>query len=101
MFALITWCDVLMCVCVCVGGRFPPGHGDVYRSLAQSGLLDQLQAEGIEYIFISNVDNLGATVDTAILQHFASHGVEFLMEVRARVSDCVFDCLCFSVWTPS
>lgn len=39
---------------------YPPGHGDVYTSLVQSGLLDQLISEGKEYLFISNSDNLGA-----------------------------------------
>lgn len=42
---------------------YPPGHGDIFESLANSGLLDTLEAEGKEYLFISNVDNLGATVD--------------------------------------
>ena len=43
--------------------RFPPGHGDVYESLYRSGVLDALIRQGKEYVFISNVDNLGATVD--------------------------------------
>ena len=41
----------------------PAGHGDVYSSLKRSGLLEQFLSEGKEYIFISNIDNLGATVD--------------------------------------
>jgi UDP-N-acetylglucosamine pyrophosphorylase len=44
-------------------GWYPPGHGDVYRALDRSGVLDSLLAQGKEIIFISNVDNLGATVD--------------------------------------
>ena len=39
---------------------YPPGHGDIYASLLNSGVLDQLLAEGKEYMFISNSDNLGA-----------------------------------------
>lgn len=42
---------------------YPPGHGDVFPALVNSGLLDKFLAEGKEYLFISNVDNLGATVD--------------------------------------
>jgi UTP--glucose-1-phosphate uridylyltransferase len=42
---------------------YPPGHGDVFPSLYSSGLLHELLAQGKEYVFISNVDNLGATVD--------------------------------------
>jgi UTP--glucose-1-phosphate uridylyltransferase len=33
----------------------PPGHGDVFRSLERSGVLDKLLSSGKEYIFISNV----------------------------------------------
>ena len=44
---------------------YPPGHGDLFESLNNSGVLDQLLAEGKEYLFVSNVDNLGATVDTS------------------------------------
>jgi UTP--glucose-1-phosphate uridylyltransferase len=39
---------------------YPPGHGDVYNALFHSGVLDQLLAEGKEYLFVSNSDNLGA-----------------------------------------
>lgn len=42
---------------------YPPGHGDIYISLKRSGLLDQFVEEGKELMFVSNIDNLGATVD--------------------------------------
>lgn len=61
------------------------GHGDLYRSLARSGLLQKLIDEGKEYLFVSNIDNLGAVVDTAILQHFhANPECEFIMEVTDK-----------------
>ena len=41
----------------------PPGHGDLYTALYGSGQLDSLLAEGIKYMFVSNSDNLGATLD--------------------------------------
>ncbi|KAL7009079.1 UTP-glucose-1-phosphate uridylyltransferase [Cystobasidiomycetes sp. EMM_F5] len=63
---------------------YPPGHGDLYDALTNSGLLDQLLAAGKEYIFVSNVDNLGATVDTRILQHMIDSQAEFLMEVTDK-----------------
>ncbi|TPX30740.1 UTP---glucose-1-phosphate uridylyltransferase [Synchytrium microbalum] len=63
---------------------YPPGHGDVYEALDNSGLLDQLLAQGKEYLFVSNVDNLGATVDTTILQHMMDAGSEFIMEVTDK-----------------
>ena len=42
----------------------PPGHGDLYTALYGSGKLDSLLADGIKYMFVSNSDNLGATLDT-------------------------------------
>lgn len=39
---------------------YPPGHGDLYNALFRSGMLDQLLADGKEYLFVSNSDNLGA-----------------------------------------
>ncbi|KAJ1919462.1 UTP-glucose-1-phosphate uridylyltransferase [Mycoemilia scoparia] len=66
------------------GMWYPPGHGDLYESFANSGLLDQLIAEGKEWIFVSNVDNLGATVDPVILNHMATSGAEFVMEVTDK-----------------
>jgi UDP-N-acetylglucosamine pyrophosphorylase len=62
----------------------PPGHGDIYPSLLGSGLLDQLLASGKRYLFVSNSDNLGATLDMRLLTFFARSGAPFLMEVTAR-----------------
>lgn len=62
----------------------PPGHGDIYPSLAASGLIDELLDQGIHYLFVSNSDNLGATVDLNILGYFAQSGLSFLMEVAKR-----------------
>jgi UTP--glucose-1-phosphate uridylyltransferase len=62
----------------------PPGHGEVYIVLTTTGLLDQLLARGYEYLFISNVDNLGATLDLGILGYIASEQIPFLMEVADR-----------------
>ncbi|XP_069023493.1 UTP--glucose-1-phosphate uridylyltransferase-like isoform X2 [Embiotoca jacksoni] len=67
---------------------YPPGHGDVYASFSNSGLLDKLLSEGKEYIFVSNIDNLGATVDLFILHHLMSQPAgkrcEFVMEVTDK-----------------
>jgi UTP--glucose-1-phosphate uridylyltransferase len=63
---------------------YPPGHGNVYESLANSGVLDELIEKGIEYLFISNVDNLGATVDLSILKHLDESGCEFILEVTEK-----------------
>ncbi|KAF7321632.1 UTP-glucose-1-phosphate uridylyltransferase [Mycena kentingensis (nom. inval.)] len=63
---------------------YPPGHGDLYNALLHSGVLDQLLAEGKEYLFVSNSDNLGAVVDESILQHMMDTGAEFIMEVTDK-----------------
>ena len=62
----------------------PPGHGDIYPSLVGSGLMERLLDQGVKYLFVSNSDNLGATVDFSLLSHFASSGVGFMMEVARR-----------------
>jgi UTP--glucose-1-phosphate uridylyltransferase len=62
----------------------PPGHGDIYPSLLGSGLFEQFLDEGKEFLFVSNSDNLGATLDHRLLHFFAHSGAPFLMEVTAR-----------------
>eukprot|EP00890_Picochlorum_soloecismus_P003748 jgi/Picsp_1/4374/NSC_01880-R1_utp--glucose-1-phosphate uridylyltransferase len=62
----------------------PPGHGDIYPSLVGSGMLERLLDQGIEYVFVSNSDNLGATLDLELLSHFAKTNCAFLMEVCKR-----------------
>ena len=64
----------------------PPGHGDLYPSLLGSGWLDRLAGEGVEYLFVSNSDNLGATADPGLLAYFARSGLSFLMEVAERTA---------------
>ncbi|MFN8440415.1 MAG: UTP--glucose-1-phosphate uridylyltransferase [Caldilineaceae bacterium] len=64
----------------------PPGHGDLYAAIDSSGMLDQLIEAGFEYAFVSNSDNLGATLDLKILGYLAIHNVPFLMEVAQRTA---------------
>mmetsp|Transcript_54341 Transcript_54341/g.116029 ORF Transcript_54341/g.116029 Transcript_54341/m.116029 type:complete len:728 (-) Transcript_54341:65-2248(-) len=62
----------------------PPGHGDLYPALLGSGTLDKLLAEGYQYMFVSNSDNLGATIDLHLLTYFATSKAPFMMEVAER-----------------
>lgn len=62
----------------------PPGHGDVYVSLAASGLIDRMREAGIRYVFISNADNLGATCDPDIAAWLLAEGIPFAAEVAER-----------------
>jgi UTP--glucose-1-phosphate uridylyltransferase len=62
----------------------PPGHGDVFTSLASSGMLDTLLERGYEYLFLSNSDNLGAVLEPRILSWFAREELPFMSEVVDR-----------------
>jgi UTP--glucose-1-phosphate uridylyltransferase len=62
----------------------PPGHGDVFTSLATSGTLSTLIERGYEYLFLSNSDNLGAVLEPRILSWFASEDLPFVSEVVDR-----------------
>lgn len=63
---------------------YPPGHGDVFESLYNSGILDKLLERGVEILFLSNVDNLGAVVDLRILQHMIESNAEYIMELTDK-----------------
>jgi UTP--glucose-1-phosphate uridylyltransferase len=64
----------------------PPGHGDLYAALQTSGILDLLLDEGRDLAFVSNADNLGASVDLRLLGFLASEGIPMLMEVADRTA---------------
>lgn len=59
----------------------PPGHGDLYPSFAASGILETLLERGFEYAFVSNSDNLGATVEPRIAAWASANAIPFVMEV--------------------
>jgi UTP--glucose-1-phosphate uridylyltransferase len=46
---------------------YGPGHGDFAEAFRNSGLLRQFLAEGGRYLFVSNVDNLGARISALML----------------------------------
>lgn len=62
----------------------PPGHGDIFYSLNESGVLDDLLNSGYEYAFISNVDNLGAIVDSYILEYLKNENLDFAIEITPK-----------------
>ena len=62
----------------------PPGHGDLYSTIWESGLLDILEEQGFQYLFISNSDNLGARPSRTLAQHFENTGAPFMVEVATR-----------------
>ncbi|XP_024977780.1 UTP--glucose-1-phosphate uridylyltransferase-like isoform X1 [Cynara cardunculus var. scolymus] len=65
-------------------GWYPPGHGDVFPSLMNSGKLDTLLSQGKKYVFVANSDNVGAVVDLKILNHLIQNKNEYCMEVTPK-----------------
>jgi UTP--glucose-1-phosphate uridylyltransferase len=62
-----------------------PGHGDFPFALIRSGLLTEFIQQGGRYLFFSNVDNLGATLDPVILGWHIAAGREMTIEVADKV----------------
>jgi UTP--glucose-1-phosphate uridylyltransferase len=64
---------------------YPPGHGDLYDVLYHSGILKRLASRGIEYLFTSNIDNLGAVLDGKLLTLFASGSSDVQSELTPKL----------------
>jgi UTP--glucose-1-phosphate uridylyltransferase len=64
---------------------YATGHGDLPDALRKSGLLQRFIDRGGRYVWIANLDNLGATVDPAILGWHMAHGGELTVEVVDKV----------------
>ena len=63
----------------------PPGHGDFWFCLEDSNLIENLIKQGFEYIFISNIDNLGATYNSKILNYLIENKLDFLLEMTEKL----------------
>jgi UTP--glucose-1-phosphate uridylyltransferase len=64
-----------------------PGHGDTLGRVRGCGVLARLQTRGVEHILVSNVDNVGASLDPMILgAHLeaVARGAEVSVEVVRR-----------------
>ncbi|HEY9723153.1 MAG TPA: UTP--glucose-1-phosphate uridylyltransferase [Oscillatoriaceae cyanobacterium] len=61
-----------------------PGHGDFPYAFRESGALRDFLDRGGRYLLFSNVDNLGATVDPAIVGSHVASGKEMTVEVAAK-----------------
>ncbi|MCW7505966.1 MULTISPECIES: UTP--glucose-1-phosphate uridylyltransferase [Leptospira] len=62
----------------------PPGHGDIYFTMMEEGILDELLSKGFEIAFLSNGDNLGATVDPQIVSYLLKENIHFAMEMTPK-----------------
>lgn len=63
---------------------YAPGHGDFFPCIRKSGLLAHLRSRGVQTLWFSNVDNLGATIDPTILGAHLARGSDVSVEVTAK-----------------
>ena len=63
---------------------YAPGHGDLTFALRASGALQDFLAKGGRLLTVSNVDNLGATLDPAVIGAHLAAGVQMTVEVGRR-----------------
>jgi UTP--glucose-1-phosphate uridylyltransferase len=69
------------------GGKpspYAPGHGDVSFALRKHGVLAKFLRAGGRSLMVSNVDNLGATLDPAIVGAHLRGESQMTVEVAAR-----------------
>jgi UTP--glucose-1-phosphate uridylyltransferase len=66
---------------------YAPGHGDLFQALRRSGTLDALRDRGVRVVTISNVDNLGARVDPAVVGAHLLAGRPLTCEVARKEGD--------------
>jgi UTP--glucose-1-phosphate uridylyltransferase len=64
---------------------YAPGHGDLPDALRRSGLLASFVAAGGKFVWIANLDNLGATIDPAILGQFIETDADVMVEAAPKV----------------
>jgi UTP--glucose-1-phosphate uridylyltransferase len=63
---------------------YATGHGDLPDALRRSQLLSGFLARGGKYVLIANLDNLGATIDAAMLGWFIEQAADLMVEVTAK-----------------
>jgi UTP--glucose-1-phosphate uridylyltransferase len=63
---------------------YAPGHGDLTFALRASGVLSRFRASGGELLFMSNVDNLGATLDAAVVGAHLESGAKVTVECAPK-----------------
>lgn len=66
---------------------YATGHGDLVDALRRSGLLDPFLAAGGKYVWITNVDNLGAAIDPVVLGKFIESNADVQCEVCRKEGD--------------
>lgn len=81
-----------------------PGHGDTLRRVTDSGTLAALRERGVEHVLVSNVDNLGASLDPEVLgAHLEAvdGGAELSVEVVPRAPGDAGGCVALLAGRPA
>lgn len=63
-----------------------PGHGDFPEALQKSGLIQRFVAKGGRVVMLTNLDNLGGTLDPLVIGWHLSHGQPVTCEVVDKLS---------------
>ncbi|MEY4514281.1 MAG: hypothetical protein RLZZ450_6403 [Pseudomonadota bacterium] len=63
---------------------YAPGHGDLPFAIRRSGCLAELRQAGVRHLYMSNVDNLAATFDPAIIGAHLSGNKAITVEVADK-----------------
>jgi len=63
---------------------YAPGHGDFVHSVRREGVVDELRARGVRLLLLSNVDNLAARVDPAVVGAHLAGGRPVTLEVTEK-----------------
>jgi UTP--glucose-1-phosphate uridylyltransferase len=66
---------------------YGPGHGDLLGCIRASGVLDELAGRGVRSTVVTNVDNLAALVDPAIVGMHVLAGAPLTVEVVDKGRD--------------
>jgi UTP--glucose-1-phosphate uridylyltransferase len=66
---------------------YGPGHGDLLAAIRTSGALAELVRRGVRSVAVSNLDNLGARIDPAIVGMHVLAGTPLTVEVVAKGRD--------------
>jgi UTP--glucose-1-phosphate uridylyltransferase len=64
---------------------YAPGHGDLPDALAVAGVLRRLRERGVKTVLVSNVDNVGATVDPVLYGMHRASGARISVELVEKL----------------
>lgn len=65
---------------------YSTGHGDLPEALQLAGVLGALRRAGVRTVLVSNVDNLGATIDPALYAIHRRSGAKISVELVSKAT---------------